>query len=1392
NAIGGTLRLTALDGGTVQLDATGGYGQAIGLDATGGAGGRGGFGTGYGATGGPGGAGGAGTAGTLELIAGGGTITTGDLAIAGSGIGGTGGAGLSATGATGIGTGGVVRLVAGDASGTVPAGAIVPGSIVTGQITATLNGLAGTADNAFLNGGNGLFELVNQSARGDATVRTGLLALDIRGNAQPVGRGFTVVANRGLVRIGGGFVGTSGTALVAAGDTGRLDIGGDFSLDAATIAITHSRPVGATAGDTIRADGPLFFTTGGYTADAGTVIRSADGVTILSDGDILSDGAIVAQNRIALTADGALRVRDALAEAPVTRLDTGYGVTVSGGEIDLRAGSGEAQRNFDLTVTGTVSGTLATRLTGGGSVIVADGGTVRSANLVRVTAGDDIRVAAGGAIRGATDPYEDDGAAFETQVGTAGVDLRAGGLTLDYEIADNVNTILVDGTLDAGQRALAMRAGGTFDFGGTRTQPGAIVVRDAIRARSLIADIVAVPAIGDPRDDSGRLPAGCFAGSVCLGIVNTTRTLAIGGDPDIGVPTRVTLQGDLDNDQTIIRANDTIALGGTGASIVGRDLLSIQSLAGAVTLAPGTTLRGGAGGEFGGLVQIAGAQGISGPGATIDAGTAALGLYTGSGDLTLAALRAGVVQTLDADLGVVRAAALELPGSVSIDALSLGLADIDVTAGGSVRIGTAATPGVVSLRAEEGRVSLGTANEVAGVTLIGNGVDFGTIATSGGISAVAGNGGIAGGIARANGDILLTASDAVGVDEASTDGTLTIRTAGTLTLGTARGTTGVDLDAAGTITIDTLTGGPIFVHSLSDLNVGSASAVGDLQFDIEGGIVATSLTAEIGYGGGGAIALGAGGTIGVTNLDAATTASLGANGGIAIAGTAQAGTALMLMAGGDVTAGTLVAGTDAEVTSETGAIDVDRVRAGGDIILDGAGSVQVRTDVATPGAVTARGGAVALNALDTLAIAEVTARSGGVSVESGGDLAVGSARAAGSILLVSGGNLALANATTQPVPLRVAIDPVGAAGRGDITLRAATGATISGTVDARDDVIVGTGGLAQIGVTSGDIAIAEGAVIGRGLDTVEVAFTNGAAGTATVIGTGIAATGGYSLDTTELGIVAAQTVRILAPNLIDGDQPEVTVGDLTFTGSAGSAAGRLYGDAASLSIETPGRIRVLGDVLLSGSATGDLLAFDAGRSIEVVTPDGSIRMADTAGANAGTLRLAADRILVTSAAAAADLATLADTDARDERLGQVDGPARPDGYLAANGLDFRVGSALYVQNSGVAGDRGSANRAGFTAGPGGVTITTTGASPASVIVNGRIVDADGTVTGGAAVIPRLVIRGSSDATPATLDPRSTANGCLIASGTCRFDVPTPTPVPPTPTPVPPTPTPVPP
>jgi hypothetical protein len=304
-----------------------------------------------------------------------------------------------------------------------------------------------------------------------------------------------------------------------------------------------------------------------------------------------------------------------------------------------------------------------------------------------------------------------------------------------------------------------------------------------------------------------------------------------------------------------------------------------------------------------------------------------------------------------------------------------------------------------------------------------------------------------------------------------------------------------------------------------------------------------------------------------------------------------------------------------------------------------------------------------------------------------------------------------------------------------------------------------------IELASEDIAIGSSALVGSE-STSNLLFANTGNAASLIGGSGTGT--GYALSNAEFGRAQAEQIAIFGST-------DTTVGDLDISGSqTGTPAqgGRinLLGDEAALIIGTSGNVRIDGDVALTGAGQNDQIDIFAGDRIHLVTPDGSISILGAQSALTGRLLLSADQVVVASAQAAQDIAaTGLSTDDIDERLGTNDGAAKPEGYLQAGALEFSIENALFIQNSGGPG-LGSAARAGFTAGSGGVRIDTGESSDARIIINGRQANSDGGFTGGADLIPLLTINGSQTPTGG-FDLRSTANGCLIVGTSCRFDMP---------------------
>lgn len=401
-------------------------------------------------------------------------------------------------------------------------------------------------------------------------------------------------------------------------------------------------------------------------------------------------------------------------------------------------------------------------------------------------------------------------------------------------------------------------------------------------------------------------------------------------------------------------------------------------------------------------------------------------------------------------------------------------------------------------------------------------------------------------------------------------------------------------------------------------------------------------------------------------------------------------------------------------------------------------------------------GGVLGGSFDPATLATLAPTAAGAALRLGGPIR------AGNILIGSGASLDLAALNASGGVVRTA--------SGGDTL-------LGGAVTAATDVSILSNGLIRVNgdvlgnavdFTSADIAIGSAVTIGRGAAS-QVRFTNGSTSNRMFIGAGGSA--GYTIDAVELGAVRARSLAFANPATQQGGDPEIVIGDLTITGSAATAdpatrTARLFGENAAVSVQTPGRIRVIGDVAFASAAAADTLSLAGGQRVELITNTGSIRLGGSGDALSGRLVLQSSEVFSGSSEAAAAIANAADLDARSARLAQVDGGLRPEGYLQAGALEFRIRNALYIQNSGVQGSLNFADRAGFTAGSGGVTIVTTGSGPA-VAINGRQVSATGFTTG-VDLIPLLTVRGS-DSQTGSLDPRATANGCLIANvASCVF------------------------
>jgi hypothetical protein len=299
-----------------------------------------------------------------------------------------------------------------------------------------------------------------------------------------------------------------------------------------------------------------------------------------------------------------------------------------------------------------------------------------------------------------------------------------------------------------------------------------------------------------------------------------------------------------------------------------------------------------------------------------------------------------------------------------------------------------------------------------------------------------------------------------------------------------------------------------------------------------------------------------------------------------------------------------------------------------------------------------------------------------------------------------------------------------------------------------------------VSLASRDIDIPSGGGVGA---TGLVAFRVLPTGTRTVIG-GTAAGPGYTLDRNELGRVTGSRISVNVPaaDVGIGTPPEVTVDSLTL-------AANVQPDPFSFEITTPGTIRVVGDVLMSGASAADSLSFTAGQRFEVITPGGSIRVRDPAGNPSGSLVVGSRNIVVADSALAARLAADPNFAGRDLALLLNPAPAAPRGYVEAGAIRFIVNQpqgigppgTLFVQNTGA----NFADLAGVTVGSGGLRISPAGL--ATVQGFGRRLNADGSFTAGDAFFRLAVF----DRTGGAFTDESEFNLCRINGGLCPARLP---------------------
>lgn len=257
---------------------------------------------------------------------------------------------------------------------------------------------------------------------------------------------------------------------------------------------------------------------------------------------------------------------------------------------------------------------------------------------------------------------------------------------------------------------------------------------------------------------------------------------------------------------------------------------------------------------------------------------------------------------------------------------------------------------------------------------------------------------------------------------------------------------------------------------------------------------------------------------------------------------------------------------------------------------------------------------------------------------------------------------------------------------------------------------------------------------------------------------------GYTLTNAEAGRIRTTALEITAP--VTGSAPsrpaDLVVRDLSLSPTPSSSGGAVNTLSISLAAGEGGGggiLQVEGALTLTGAGATDGIALSApGGRVQIINPQGSVRVLGAGGLPGGNLEIAAANIWSASQAIINQLAADPNFAGRNEALLQNDGPVAPRGYIEGGEILLTVGQTLFVQNSGSV-----AEQAGITVVQNTLTIDPAG-TDVDVYAFGRRINPDGTFL---INIPyfREVEFGNRNAYLRTAE----FNQCVIVSPACGGD-----------------------
>lgn len=477
---------------------------------------------------------------------------------------------------------------------------------------------------------------------------------------------------------------------------------------------------------------------------------------------------------------------------------------------------------------------------------------------------------------------------------------------------------------------------------------------------------------------------------------------------------------------------------------------------------------------------------------------------------------------------------------------------------------------------------------------------------------------------------------------------------------------------------------------------------------------------------------------------------------------ARAGAAADIQAIAGSVQGNMLSGASITVSGNQG-INFSTVSSGGTTSLTAPNGAILLADLSSVGAVTATGRSVTIAGTGALTFTNGTATAGDLSL-SAGTLSIGDAFASNSLSLISTGELTAGTVTATD----------------DMTLTSGLSTTVTGNIDPRSltitsgrDVNLGAGVLVTgpLRITAQGTARFQGQVNAQTIDVRSSDIVIGTAGRLGVQGTtqslilnaafrqgrdyigGADQANAYSLSGDEMA-------RLFAQNITINPQGQTTVGGFTLTsGTSASGVPGNLGPNGTLTINSPGRMEIVGAVQLTGLGQQGGLALQAGNGIDLFTDTGSIDLRGSGAALGGVLTIdSVGFYQATRTTLDAITGINIPLDTRSNRLAINDGAVNDQGFTRADTIRFATPLNLFIQNSGAS--TAFADRRGFTANS--VSIQNATANT-EIAINGRLVDASGAFVTGLQAIPLVSINGVGGGQIGSFAARSTANGCLIGN-----------------------------